>query len=100
RWFDQITVRVFATGLDYTVRAAGGELVSGSRTAERRYSEYWTFIRSRATTGRARTAPECPRCGATLAISMAGTCNYCSAKVNSGEFDWVLARIEQDEAYG
>ena len=41
----------------------------------------------------------CPNCGAPLAISMAGNCEYCSANVTSGEFDWVLSRIEQDEAY-
>jgi hypothetical protein len=30
---------------------------------------------------------------------MAGSCEHCNAKVTSGEFDWVLSRIEQDEAY-
>jgi len=30
---------------------------------------------------------------------MAGICGYCQAKVNSGAFDWVLSRIEQDDAY-
>jgi hypothetical protein len=30
---------------------------------------------------------------------MAGTCKYCQAKVTTGEFDWVLSRIEQDEVY-
>jgi hypothetical protein len=24
---------------------------------------------------------------------------HCQGKVTSGEFDWVLSRIEQDEAY-
>ena len=41
----------------------------------------------------------CPNCGAALNINMTGHCNYCKAKVSSGEFDWVLSRIEQDEAY-
>jgi hypothetical protein len=30
---------------------------------------------------------------------MAGTCSYCSAHITRGEFDWVLSKIEQDEAY-
>jgi len=42
----------------------------------------------------------CPNCGAALNINMTGHCNYCKAKVSSGEFDWVLSRIEQDEVYG
>jgi hypothetical protein len=30
---------------------------------------------------------------------MAGNCEYCQARVVSGDFDWVLSRIEQDEVY-
>jgi hypothetical protein len=30
---------------------------------------------------------------------MAGDCAYCGARITSGEFDWVLSRIEQDESY-
>jgi predicted lipid-binding transport protein (Tim44 family) len=103
KWFDAITVRVHATGLDYTVTDEG-RVVSGSRSRERPYSEYWTLIRRSG----ASTKPPgsvgadgkvCPHCGAPLAINMAGSCTYCRAKVTSGDFDWVLSRIEQDEAY-
>ena len=41
----------------------------------------------------------CPSCGAPLKIEMAGNCSYCRAKVTSGDFDWVLSRIEQDDVY-
>ncbi|MCC7539401.1 MAG: hypothetical protein IT379_24465, partial [Deltaproteobacteria bacterium] len=41
----------------------------------------------------------CPSCGAPLKINMAGACEFCSARVTTGEFDWVLSRIEQDETY-
>ena len=30
---------------------------------------------------------------------MAGSCGRCEAHVTSGEFDWVLSKIEQDDAY-
>ena len=92
-------MRVFATGLDYTIRDADQAVVGGSRTQERTYSEYWTLLRGAAVSGRPHAEAVCPACGAALAISMAGHCTHCSAKVNSGEFDWVLARIEQDEVY-
>jgi hypothetical protein len=26
-------------------------------------------------------------------------CNYCGGKIVTGEFPWILSRIEQDEAY-
>lgn len=96
--YDAITVRVFATGLDYTL-GNDGRLLKGSRNAERPYTEYWTLIRGRATRGPVRTALQCPNCGAPLKINMAGNCEYCQAKVVTGDFDWVLSRIEQDEAY-
>jgi len=97
--YDAVTVRVFATSLDYTL-ADDGRLLRGSRTKERPYSEYWTLIRGNAARGRPRTDPSCPSCGAPLKIGMAGNCEYCHARVVSGDFDWVLSRIEQDEAYG
>jgi hypothetical protein len=97
--YDAVTVRLFATGLDYTI-AEDGRVLRGSRTRERPYSEYWTLIRGHGVRGRARSERSCPRCGAPLKIGMAGNCEYCHARVVAGEFDWVLSRIEQDEAYG
>ena len=97
--FDAITLRVFASGLDYTI-SDNGKLLSGHRSRPRTYSEYWTLIRGTARRGAPRTDPACPHCGAPLKIGMAGQCEYCRVKVTSGDFDWVLSRIEQDEAYG
>jgi len=99
RWCDAATLRVHATGLDYTVRDADRAVVGGSRTTERRYTEYWTLIRASGAKGPARTDPACPSCGAPLSINAAGHCSHCQVKVTSGAFDWVLSRIEQDETY-
>lgn len=98
-FFDAITVRVFATSLDYTLSDQNNQIVSGSRSQERRYTEYWTFIRGKDAKGPTRTDPKCPRCGAPLSINMSGNCTYCQSKVTNGNFDWVLSRIEQDEVY-
>ena len=98
-YYDSVTLRVFATGLDYVV-ADDGTLLRGSKSRERPYSEYWTLIRGAATRGRPRSDPSCPNCGAPLKVGMAGNCEYCHAKIVTGDFDWVLSRIEQDEAYG
>ena len=100
KFFDSMTVRLFATGLDYTVTDGDGRVVGGNQHKPRRYTEYWTLIRGAGKKGPARVDPHCPSCGAPLRIEMAGTCTYCRAKVTSGEFDWVLSRIEQDEVYG
>ena len=99
RFFDAVTVRVFASCLDYTTNA-NGDIVAGNRQKPREYSEYWTFIRGAGRSATPRSDGACPSCGASLAgINMAGTCTHCNAKVTSGEFDWVLSRIEQDEVY-
>jgi hypothetical protein len=98
RHFDALTVRVFATGRDYVVDGKG-KVVGGKKSKDRDYSEYWTLIRGSKVRGAARTAPACPNCGAPLAISMAGSCAHCQAHVTSGEFDWVLSKIEQDDSY-
>jgi hypothetical protein len=97
-WFDAITVRLYATSLDYTL-GDDGTLLHGSRSKERAYSEYWTLVRGRNAKGRARSDPACPQCGAPLRVGMAGNCGYCHARVVTGDFDWVLSRIEQDESY-
>ncbi|HEU5061062.1 MAG TPA: TIM44-like domain-containing protein, partial [Kofleriaceae bacterium] len=49
--YDAVTVRFWASGLDYTVRADGGKVVGGSPSAPRTYSEYWTLIRGAAVRG-------------------------------------------------
>jgi predicted lipid-binding transport protein (Tim44 family) len=98
KFYDAITVRVFATSVDYTIDAQK-RVVGGNRNRERHYSEYWTFIRGTQRRGPPRTDLGCPNCGAPLKCNMAGACTHCNAKVSTGDFDWVLSRIEQDEVY-
>jgi hypothetical protein len=96
-FYESITVRMWAEGRDYTEDATG-RVVSGSKTALRQWSEYWTLIRNRAAHGDGNVS--CQNCGAKLAAGTTGVCQYCGGKLTSGEFDWVLSRIEQDESYG
>jgi predicted RNA-binding Zn-ribbon protein involved in translation (DUF1610 family) len=98
-YYDALTVRVFASGLDYTIRELDEQRVGGSATKPRRYSEYWTLIRGAGVRGEAHSDFGCPNCGAPLTVNMAGNCEHCSAHLTRGEFDWVLSRIEQDESY-
>jgi DNA-directed RNA polymerase subunit RPC12/RpoP len=97
--FDAVTFRIWASGRDYTVVSATGEVVGGNPHADRDYSEYWTLIRGAGTRGAPRADKSCPNCGAPLEVNMAGRCNHCDAKITSGDFDGVLSKIEQDESY-
>jgi hypothetical protein len=99
-FYNSITVRIWAEGHDYTVDQSDGKIVSGSNKKLRRWSEYWTFIRNRnAKAAHSRADLNCPNCGAPLKVNVTGICEYCHGKVTSGEFDWVLSKIEQDESY-
>lgn len=100
-FFDALTVRVFASMIDVTVRESDGKVVSGDPRRPRRFSEYWTFIRRVGYKPPASDNPRsCPSCGAPLdRVNQAGVCEYCGTHVTLGEFDWVLAQIEQDESY-
>lgn len=98
KWFDAVTVRVYAKSYDYTIDTATGKVVGGNKKVRHGYSEYWTFVRGRKAKGGGEPG-RCPNCGAELKITTGGVCEYCEAKVTSGDFDWVLSRIEQDQAY-
>lgn len=98
-FYNSITLRIGATGYDYTIDEAGN-VRAGSNTKLRAWTEYWTFIRNRnAKPAPARVDLNCPNCGAPLKVNAAGICEFCNGKITSGEFDWVLSRIEQDESY-
>ncbi len=99
RHFDSLTIRLWGTGHDYTVRQATNERVSGDPRRDRLYSEYWTLIRGAGVKGAPRTDKVCPNCGASLEVNMAGECEHCGAKITGGAFDWVLSTIEQDDSY-
>lgn len=98
-FFHSVTLRIWASAVDVTVRRDSGAHVCGDPSTPRDYSEYWTFIRSAKRKGKARADKNCPSCAAGLKINMAGNCEYCGVKVTGGDFDWVLSKIEQDEAY-
>lgn len=101
-WFESITVRIKARMRDWTVEIRSGRTVGGSETEPRVFTEYWTFVRTieAAHKGVDHAPGECPSCGAPLdQVSQAGVCGYCGSKITGGDFDWVLSRIEQDEAY-
>lgn len=98
-FYNAITLRIGAEGEDYTVDS-NGRVVAGSKKKRRRWTEYWTFIRNReAKPLHSRTDLSCPNCGAPLKVNVTGICEFCGGKVSSGEFDWVLSKIEQDESY-
>ena len=101
RYYASITARIYSSMIDVTVTESG-QVVAGDPTYAKEFSEYWTLIKGQRTPkiieGKG-AADACPACGAPLKISMAGVCEYCKTKITSGDFDWVLSRIEQPSTY-
>ena len=98
-FYHGITLRIWAQAYDYTVDASG-EILCGSNRNLRQWSEYWTFIRNKqAKSAEAKADLSCPNCGSPLKVNASGVCEFCGGKITSGEFDWVLSKIEQDESY-
>ena len=98
KFYDAITVRLYAKSLDYTLEDGTNKVVGGSRSKERAYSEYWTFIRGTNRKGPARDRPCMPELRRSARRSTwSASASTAERKVTSGDFDWVLSRIEQDE---
>ena len=99
KFYDTVTVRIFASALDF-VQNKNGKVIGGSQRRPRKFSEYWTFIRRSGVKQDSFDFNKCPSCGApATGIGQAGVCEYCKSKISSGDFSWVLAIITQDEEY-
>jgi len=101
--FDTIVVRFFASCADYDIDLSDDKhkVTRGSKRIEP-WAEDWVFQRSAKAVTKPNggtMAKKCPNCGAPLDLDLAGICKYCRAPVMSGEFDWVLTRIEQLPSY-
>jgi uncharacterized tellurite resistance protein B-like protein len=99
--FDTIHVRIAASAVDYRVDLNSGKVLSGTKRSES-FVEFWSFHRrpgARTLSGSGCVEGNCPRCSAPLKIVDRAECDACGAHVNSGEFDWVMAEITQDEEW-
>lgn len=97
--FDTIMVRFFASCADYDIDLSNDKhkVIRGDRSIAD-WAEDWVFQRKSSAVTKPNggtMSKKCPNCGAPLDLDLAGVCKYCRAPVMSGEFDWVLTRIEQ-----
>ena len=100
-FFDTIHLAVTAQAIDQLVTLEGNRNLQGTSAPER-FTEIWTFLRRPG----AKTLDRpgllegfCPNCGTQLQLSTSTTCESCGALINSGEYDWVLSEITQEEVW-
>jgi uncharacterized tellurite resistance protein B-like protein len=101
RFFDTLHVAVTAEAVDTTVSLEDGRRLQGTGASES-FTEIWTFLRRPGAKTLARPGlleGHCPNCGTRLQLSTSITCGACQALINSGEYDWVLTEITQQEVW-
>lgn len=101
KFYESITVRIFAECHDYTENNKG-TVIAGSKTKTRKFTEYWTFIKKSGLELESNTFDmnNCPSCAAPIAKNaQSSKCAYCGSITNDGDFYWTLTAIIQDESY-
>lgn len=99
---DAVVAVVNTRIVDYTTDDRTGELISGSKSAEKFMTYQWTLIRSK---GMKTPAPSgkgsegtvsihCPSCGAPLDINHSAKCPYCDSVINARDYDWAISAIK------
>jgi hypothetical protein len=101
--FDTMHVQFTASAISYNEDLKTKKRVSGnSDNTPISFTEIWSFSRRPGV----KTDPEasllqgnCPNCGGPVEIVDKAKCPQCDSIVNSGQYDWVLAEITQDEEW-
>ena len=98
--FDTIHLQISASAKDYNADLKTGKKLTRAR--DESFTEYWSFYRrpgAKSVQGTGAIEGNCPRCAAPLKIVDRADCSNCGARVNSGEFDWVLGEITQEQEW-
>lgn len=100
--YDVLAVRIAATSTDYHESLSTGKRLSGESYPQQ-FAEVWSFVRrrgARTLSGKAGLIEgNCPNCGAAIELNQSANCTHCQAMLRSGEYDWVLAEITQNEEW-
>jgi len=96
--YEYLTVLLAARMNDYVIDEKTRQVVKGVPNREFFTDYLMTFMRRRGV----KTDPSvsnlstksCPHCGAPVAITSAGKCEYCDYIVTTGEHDWVLSDLD------
>ena len=82
---------------DYTVNEDTGNLVSGSKTAERFMTYEWDLSRPTGTVTEQAgeiTERHCPNCGAPLSVNESAKCPYCDSVITFADHDWTIYAVK------
>ncbi len=93
---DHIIAELRTRIVDYTVNA-DGEVVSGSKAAEKFMTYEWDLTRPAGQltqNGDQMQVVNCPNCGAPLSMNESAKCPYCDSVITLESHDWVICSIK------
>jgi predicted lipid-binding transport protein (Tim44 family) len=82
---------------DYVIDDASKKVIEGDPRQEIVMEYILSMSRKKGVlsrSGEGTAVKTCPNCGANISINAAGECKYCGSVVTSGDFDWVLTRLD------
>ena len=94
---DHLVAELKTRVTDYTVNEDTGNLVSGSKTAEKFMTYEWDLSRPTGTaTEQAGQTTErhCPNCGAPLSVNESAKCPYCDSVITFADHDWTIYAVK------
>ncbi len=94
---DIISVRLKTRITDYVIDDATGNVISGSKTAEKFMEYEWLLARTSGKTTadfEGTVAHTCPNCGAPIDLNKSAKCEYCETVVESDTFNWAVREIK------
>jgi len=94
--YDKLHLILKTRIVDYTVDA-DGNVVSGSKTAEKFMTYEWVLIRKTGVTTQKDSGTRtitCPHCGAPVDINASARCEYCDSVLTVDNEDWVISTIK------
>ena len=94
---DILVANIRSRVTDYVVSDRTGQVVRGSKTAEKFMEYEWTLVRPTGRETIKRTADtdyNCQNCGAPMNINNSAQCEYCGTVAVKADYDWVIAGIK------
>ena len=97
---DIVTVIVNSKMIDYIIDENTNEIIRGDKNTYRFSNYRLTFVRTKGMKteleeeNKVKTV-DCPNCGASVEVTIAGRCSYCRSIVVTSKHDWVLSNLEK-----
>ena len=94
---DKIYAEIKTRIIDYTLDDKTGNVVSGSKTAEKFMTYEWELTRptgKKTAHGKGTKAVNCPNCGAPVEINKTARCPYCGSIITTENDEFVINTIK------